>query len=172
MANTGQSHALDMTKGSPMRLLMQFSLPLFFGNLLQQCYNLADTAIAGHLLGDAALAQIGATAALYSLIMNFAFGLNNGMALTVSRSFGAGDEKKMRQATCWMVTLAVAWDSAADGCVFRDPQTAARLAAGTGGDAGWRIAVSDSDTGRHSAHDGLQSGISDAAVCRRQYAAA
>ena len=91
-----------MTKGSPMRLLMQFSL-------LQQCYNLADTAIAGHLLGDAALAQIGATAALYSLIMNFAFGLNNGMALTVSRSFGAGDEKKMRQATCWMVTLAVAW---------------------------------------------------------------
>ena len=109
MANTGQSHALDMTKGSPMRLLMQFSLPLFFGNLLQQCYNLADTAIAGHLLGDAALAQIGATAALYSLIMNFAFGLNNGMALTVSRSFGAGDEKKMRQATCWMVTLAVAW---------------------------------------------------------------
>ncbi len=51
MANTGQSHALDMTKGSPMRLLMQFSLPLFFGNLLQQCYNLADTAIAGHLLG-------------------------------------------------------------------------------------------------------------------------
>ena len=109
MANIGQSHALDMTKGSPMRLLMQFSLPLFFGNLLQQCYNLADTAIAGHLLGDAALAQIGATAALYSLIMNFAFGLNNGMALTVSRSFGAGDEKKMRQATCWMVTLAVAW---------------------------------------------------------------
>lgn len=109
MANTRQSHVLNMTKGSPMRLLMQFSLPLFFGNLLQQCYNLADTAIAGHLLGDAALAQIGATAALYSLIMNFAFGLNNGMALTVSRSFGADNQAKMRQSTCWMVTLAVAW---------------------------------------------------------------
>ncbi len=109
MANTGQSHVLDMTKGSPMRLLLRFALPLFFGNLLQQCYNLADTAIAGHLLGDAALAQIGATAALYSLIMNFAFGLNNGMALTVGRSFGAGNREKMRQSICWMVTLAVAW---------------------------------------------------------------
>ena len=63
-------------------------------------------------------------------------------------------------------------EPAADGCIFRDPQTAAWLAAGTGGDVGWRAAVSDSDLGRHSAHDGLQSGIGDAAVCRRQYAAA
>ena len=91
---------------------MQFSLPLFFGNLLQQCYNLADTAIAGHLLGDAALAQIGATAALYSLIMNFAFGLNNGMALTVSRSFGAGDEKKMRQDFLEQLKLLIDFDAA------------------------------------------------------------
>ena len=63
-------------------------------------------------------------------------------------------------------------ESAADGCTFRDPQTAARLAAGTGVDAGWRAAVSDSDLGWHSAYDDLQSGIGDAAVCRRQYAAA
>ena len=67
-------------------------MPLFCSNLLQQFYNLTDTALAGHLLGAAALAQIGATAALYGLIMNFAFGMNNGLALTVSRYFGAGDE--------------------------------------------------------------------------------
>ncbi len=65
-----------MTKGSPFHLLLYFSLPLFFGNLLQQLYSLADTSIAGHLLGDGALAEIGATAALYSLITNFVFGLN------------------------------------------------------------------------------------------------
>lgn len=99
------SHTLDMTKGNPARLLLRFSLPLFLGNLLQQFYNLADTSIAGHLLGDNALAQIGATAALYSLITNFAFGMNNGLALSVSRSFGAGDEKKVKQAVCWMVNL-------------------------------------------------------------------
>ena len=55
-----RAHTLDMTTGSPARLLLRFSLPLFIGNLLQQVYNLADTAIAGHLLGDAALSQIGA----------------------------------------------------------------------------------------------------------------
>ncbi len=88
-----------------MRLLLRFTLPLFLGNLLQQFYNLADTSLAGNLLGDAALSQIGATAALYSLITNMAFGLNNGLALTVSRCFGAADEKKMRQSVCWMVTL-------------------------------------------------------------------
>ena len=85
---------------------MTFALPLFLGNILQQFYNLADTSIAGHLLGDAALAQIGATSALYSLLTNFAFGLNNGLALTVSRSFGAGDQKEMKRSVCWMVTLA------------------------------------------------------------------
>lgn len=69
-----RAHTLDMTVGSPARLLLRFSLPLFVGNLFQQVYNLADTAIAGHLLGDAALSQIGATAALYSLITTLAFG--------------------------------------------------------------------------------------------------
>ena len=63
---------LDMTKGSTLRLLLRFALPLFLGNLLQQFYNLADTSLAGHLLGDQALSQIGATAALYSLIINAA----------------------------------------------------------------------------------------------------
>ena len=99
------TYVLDMTKGSPVRLLLRFTLPLFFGNLLQQLYNLADTSIAGHLLGDSALSQIGATAALYSLITNGAFGLNNGLALTVSRNFGAGDKQKIKQSVCWMVIL-------------------------------------------------------------------
>ena len=98
---------LDMTHGKTISLLLRFSPPLFLGNLLQQLYNLADTSIAGNLLGDAALAQIGATAALYTLITNAAFGLNNGLGLTVSRSFSAGDEKRMRQSVCWMVELSV-----------------------------------------------------------------
>ena len=107
MTTAHKSRVLDMTQGDPFRLVLQFSMPLFCSNLLQQLYNLTDTALAGHLLGAAALAQIGATAALYGLIMNFAFGMNNGLALTVSRYFGAGDEKGMRRAVGWMVTLSV-----------------------------------------------------------------
>ena len=61
----------------------KFALPLFFGNLLQQFYNLADTAIAGHVLGDHALAQIGAVSALYGLITNFNTS-RNGFPLVIS----------------------------------------------------------------------------------------
>lgn len=105
MTTAHKSRVLDMTRGDPFRLLLQFSLPLFCSNLLQQVYNLTDTALAGHLLGSAALAEIGATAALYGLIMNFAFGMNNGLALTVSRCFGAGEREGIRRAVGWMVTL-------------------------------------------------------------------
>lgn len=65
MATAHKSRVLDMTQGDPFRLVLQFSMPLFCSNLLQQLYNLTDTALAGHLLGSAALAEIGATAALY-----------------------------------------------------------------------------------------------------------
>ena len=58
METNEKSRVLDMTRGNPFRLVLKFALPLFFGNLLQQFYNLADTAIAGHVLGDHALAQI------------------------------------------------------------------------------------------------------------------
>ena len=96
-----------MTKGGdPVRLLLNFSAPLFLSNLLQQFYNLTDTALAGHILGTLPWRKSGATAALYGLIMNFAFGMNNGLALTVSRLFGAGDERGVRRATAWMLALA------------------------------------------------------------------
>lgn len=100
-----KNQTMDMTKGKPAQLLLRFSMPLFLGNLLQQFYNLADTSIAGNLLGDGALAQIGATAALYSLITNFAFGMNNGLALGVSRNFGAGDRAGVKKSVCWMTCL-------------------------------------------------------------------
>ena len=60
-------HSLNMTQGDPMNLMIRFAVPLFFGNLLQQFYKLADTSIAGHVLGETALSQIGSTAAFYSL---------------------------------------------------------------------------------------------------------
>lgn len=103
---TSKNRVLDMTKGSIPRLLLAFALPIFIGNLLQQFYNLADTSIAGHLLGDEALAQIGATAALYSLITFFSTGFSNGLSLSVSRWFGNGEMNKMKKSVCWMIVLA------------------------------------------------------------------
>ena len=51
----------DMTKGSPMRLLLAFSIPLFIGNVFQQFYSMADTVIVGRTIGVQALAAVGAT---------------------------------------------------------------------------------------------------------------
>ena len=115
-------HSLNMTKGDPMNLMIRFAVPLFFGNLLQQFYNLADTSIAGHVLGETALSQIGSTAAFYSLITNMAFGLNNGFALFVSRAFGMGKPKEMERAVCWTVTLSAAFAFGMTGIflVFRE----------------------------------------------------
>lgn len=48
MTTTHKSRVLDMTQGDPFRLVLQFSMPLFCSNLLQQFYNLTDTALAGH----------------------------------------------------------------------------------------------------------------------------
>lgn len=101
------SQTLDMTSGNILRILLTFALPVFFGSLLQQFYNLADTAIAGNMLGDAALAQIGATSALYSMLTTFSVGLNNGFAISVSRWFGAGDNRKMKQAAAWMMVFSL-----------------------------------------------------------------
>lgn len=101
------SKTLDMTSGNILRILLTFALPVFFGSLLQQFYNLADTAIAGNMLGDAALAQIGATSALYSMLTMFSVGLNNGFAISVSRWFGAGDNRKMKQAAAWMMVFSL-----------------------------------------------------------------
>ena len=95
MATARKSRVLDMTQGDPFRLVLQFSMPLFCSNLLQQLYNLTDTALAGHLLGSAALAEIGATAALYGLIMNFAFGMNNGLVPIIAYNYGAQQRRRM-----------------------------------------------------------------------------
>ena len=57
MTTAHKSRVLDMTRGDPFRLVLQFSLPLFCSNMLQQVYNLTDTALAGHLLGSAALGR-------------------------------------------------------------------------------------------------------------------
>lgn len=95
----------DMTTGDPVRLILAFAVPLFIGNIFQQVYNMVDTVVVGHHLGDQAIAAIGATSSLYSLIINFAGGLNSGYGIIVTQSFGAQDKRKMKQAIAGMMLL-------------------------------------------------------------------
>ena len=87
----------DMTVGSPAKLITQFMLPLFLGNLFQQFYNVADSVIAGQFIGVNALAAIGSTASLMFLVTGWLNGLSSGFAILVSQWFGAKDYKAMRK---------------------------------------------------------------------------
>lgn len=87
----------DMTKGSPMRLILGFAVPLFFGFLFQQFYNLVDTAIVGRFLGVNELASVGSTGSINFLIVGFCMGICNGFSIPVSHKFGAGDYEGLRR---------------------------------------------------------------------------
>lgn len=99
------AYVRDMTKGSIFRLLITFAIPLLIGNLFQQFYNLVDTMVVGYKLGDQAIAAIGATVSLYSLIINFACDLNNGYGIIVTQKFGSHKPREMRQAVAGMMKL-------------------------------------------------------------------
>ena len=89
--------SLNMTEGSILRNLIWFAVPVLIGNIFQQLYNIADTAIIGNILGDTALAAVGAAAPVYGLMIGFAGGLTNGFAVVIARFFGAGDERGVKR---------------------------------------------------------------------------
>lgn len=95
----------DMTQGPVLRHLLSFSIPLLVGNLFQQFYHLVDTMVVGHFLGDSAIAAIGATVSLYSLMINFACDLNNGYGIVATQRFGARNVKEMKLAIAGMIEL-------------------------------------------------------------------
>ena len=86
----------DMTQGSVTRKIIAFTLPLLFGNLLQQTYNIADTLIVGKYLGDDALAAVGATGSITYLFYTLCIGLSIGSGVIVSQYYGAKLFDKLR----------------------------------------------------------------------------
>ena len=92
-----QNMVRDMTEGSPMKLIVQFAIPLLFGYLFQQFYSLVDTVIVGRFLGVNSLASVGATSSINFLIIGFCMGVCNGFAIPVAQCFGAKDESALRK---------------------------------------------------------------------------
>ena len=99
----------DMTVGSPMKLILGFSIPLLFGFLFQQFYSVVDTVIVGKFLGVNALAGVGATGSINFMVIGFCMGVCNGFAIPVSHKFGAKDYSGMRQFVANSAWLAAAF---------------------------------------------------------------
>lgn len=102
----------DMTKGSPMKLILGFSIPLLFGFLFQQFYNLMDTVIVGRFLGKDNLAAVGATSSINFMIIGFCMGICSGFSIPVSHKFGAGDHAGLRRVVANCVWLSAAFAAA------------------------------------------------------------
>ena len=87
----------DMTTGKPMKILLDFTIPVFIGSVFQQFYSMADAIIVGKFVGTKALAAVGATGTITFLILGFVLGLTTGVTVLTSQKFGAGNMKEMRQ---------------------------------------------------------------------------
>ena len=87
----------DLTGGSPLKVILMFTLPLVLGNLFQQFYALADTIIVGRFCGVGALASVGATGSVNYLILGFVIGVCNGFAIPIAQLFGARDYSDLRR---------------------------------------------------------------------------
>lgn len=98
---------LDMTKGSPLKLIIKFIIPVIIGNIFQQFYNLADTMIVGRCLGVEALAAVGATGSVMFMILGFVQGLTAGFTVLTAQSFGAGNRKEMKKSISGAVFLSI-----------------------------------------------------------------
>lgn len=95
----------DLTEGKVTKLILTFYFPMLFANLLQQVYNLADTAIVGKGISDNALAAVGNMGSLTFLIIGFSVGLTNGFSVSIAQSYGAKDFDRLRKSVASSITL-------------------------------------------------------------------
>ena len=87
----------DLTKGPVLRTMLRFSVPMILGNLLQQCYNLADTWVVGRFLGSNALAAVGSSFTLMTFLTSILLGLCMGSGAVFSIRFGQKDERALKE---------------------------------------------------------------------------
>lgn len=104
----------------PLNALILFALPMIIGNLFQQTYTMADSAIVGRFVGEQALAAVGASYSLTNIFICIAMGGGMGASVIVSRYFGAKQYNKMKLAVCTALLsfLAISLLLAAFGLLF------------------------------------------------------
>lgn len=99
---------IDFLSGKIFMPIVQFAIPVLFSILFQQLYNTIDTLIVGHTLGETALAAIGAASPIYDLLIGFALGFGNGLAIVTARSFGAHDENMLKNSVAAAIMIGAA----------------------------------------------------------------
>lgn len=87
----------NLTEGNVTRCMVSFSIPLLFGNVLQQLYSAAAAVIVGNYAGKTALAAVGTAAPIMNILMFLMVGITMGSSILMSEFFGAAEHEKVRQ---------------------------------------------------------------------------
>lgn len=98
----------DMTQGTPWKLLLQFAVPLFIGNIFQQLYNMVDSIVVGNFVSSNALGAIGTTNSLQFFFFSLVGGLSVGIGIIVAQFFGADNEEKVKDTignAIWIISI-------------------------------------------------------------------
>lgn len=93
-----QDQTIRMTEGSVGRHLFRFALPLFWGNLFQQMYNVVDSLVVGNSLGGDALAAVASSSSIIFLLVGFLTGTFMGASMVIARYFGERNDEKLHAA--------------------------------------------------------------------------
>lgn len=113
----------DMTKGKPSSILLRFLVPIFFGNLFQQFYNVVDTVIVGRVVGAGALAAVGSTGTIMFLLSGISQGMSTGFTVLTAQHYGAKNEKGVRRsvANALLLSLLLTAGFTAAGALLMGP---------------------------------------------------
>ncbi len=95
----------ELTRGPVMKTLLRFAVPMILGDLLQQCYNIADTLIVGRFLGADALAAVGSAFSLMTFLTSIILGLAMGSGTVFSIRFGQKDDQGLKEGILASFTL-------------------------------------------------------------------
>ena len=87
----------ELTEGPVTKSMLRFAVPIILGDLLQQCYNIADTVIVGRFLGADALAAVGSSFSLMTFLTSILLGLAMGSGTVFSIRFGQKDRKALKE---------------------------------------------------------------------------
>ena len=129
----GVRGAIDMTRGSPTRLILRFSLPLLVGNIFQQLYNMVDSVVVGRFVGSSALTAVSTGFPIIYLLSSLFIGFSVGATIMIAQYIGAGDRAAVSRKVDTIVQRPAPGHPAADHPGRRGVRSAAHPDPGAGG---------------------------------------
>jgi len=111
----------DMTSGSPIKLILWFSLPVLLGNLFQQLYLMSDLILVGRFLGMHSLAAVGTIMPLFGVIIMMSFGFTSGLSIIIAQRLGAEDYQGIAKSFAAGIILSLIFSLCLMTCLLFTP---------------------------------------------------